>query len=145
MNISAKSRYALRMMIELALRHNSGFTSLGEVAATEAISIKYLEHIATALKNAGLIKVQRGARGGYILAHHPSKITVLSVIKATENEKLLAGIYTENSANSPQERCSEKAVWLALQKSIETTLSSFTLEDLKDRELKSRNSCSYEI
>ena len=74
--LSTKGRYALRAIVDLAdkAQKQKSNVSLKEIAARQNVSIKYLEALFTILKNAGLIKSQRGAKGGYLLAKSPRTI-----------------------------------------------------------------------
>ena len=56
MMVSTKGRYALRLMVDLALHDNGKFIALKDVSARQKISIKYLEQIVTPLNRAGLLK-----------------------------------------------------------------------------------------
>ena len=74
MLISTKGRYAMRFMIDLALRGPEEKVSLREIAEFEGISLKYLEQLVRPLTQAGLIKGMRGKNGGYCLAKPTSEI-----------------------------------------------------------------------
>ena len=70
MKFSTKSRYALRLMAELA-RYAPGTTvSLKEISERQNLSLKYLEQIVTPLARVGLVKSERGSQGGYRLTNH---------------------------------------------------------------------------
>ena len=73
MKISTKGRYALRLMLDLALHDTGEYIPLKEVAARQEISDKYLEQIITQLSRAGFVKSVRGAQGGYRLAESPAQ------------------------------------------------------------------------
>ncbi len=77
MMVSTKGRYALRLMVDLALHDNGKFIALKDVSARQKISIKYLEQIVTPLNRAGLLKSGRGAQGGYRLAKNTQRIIPL--------------------------------------------------------------------
>ena len=77
MRISTKGRYALRIMIDLALNGNGNFISLKSIAERQEISNKYLEQIVSLLNKAGLLEVARGNSGGYRLAKEPRYYIVL--------------------------------------------------------------------
>ena len=63
MKFSTKSRYALRLMAELA-RYAPGTTvSLKEISERQNLSLKYLEQIVTPLARVGLVKSERGSQG----------------------------------------------------------------------------------
>ena len=69
MKFSTKSRYALRLMAELA-RYAPGTTvSLKEISERQNLSLKYLEQIVTPLAKAGLVSSVRGAQGGYLFTY----------------------------------------------------------------------------
>ena len=68
MKISTKGRYALRVMIDLALNSNGNYIALKEIAKRQDITVKYLEQIVALLNKAGLLETARGNAGGYKLA-----------------------------------------------------------------------------
>ena len=84
MLISTKGRYAMRFMIDLALRGPEEKVSLREIAEFEGISLKYLEQLVRPLTQAGLIKGMRGKNGGYCLAKPTSEIKAGDVLRAVE-------------------------------------------------------------
>ena len=65
MKISTKGRYALRVMIDLAINSNANYISLKDIAARQEISNKYLEQIIAMLNKAGYLETARGNSGGY--------------------------------------------------------------------------------
>ena len=81
MMVSTKGRYALRLMVDLALHDNGKFIALKDVSARQKISIKYLEQIVTPLNRAGLLKSGRGAQGGYRLAKNTTDYTVGEILR----------------------------------------------------------------
>ena len=74
MQVSTKGRYALRLMLDLAVHNTGELVKIKDIAAREAISEKYLEQIISSLKKAGYVKSLRGAQGGYMLARDPKLI-----------------------------------------------------------------------
>jgi Rrf2 family protein len=84
MAITQKSKYALRATLELALRHGSGPTSIGEIAKAQAIPARFLEAILAQLKRAGLVESRRGNEGGYVLARSPSRVSVGDVLRVVQ-------------------------------------------------------------
>ena len=71
MKISTKGRYALRLMIDVAIHQNEGYVALRDAAQRQGISVKYLEQIAGMLSKAGMLLSGRGPQGGYRLAKAP--------------------------------------------------------------------------
>lgn len=84
MKISTKGRYALRMLVDLAQQQDEKFVSLADIAERQNISKKYLEQIVPMLSKAGLIRTNRGNRGGYQLNVPADKCTVGDILRATE-------------------------------------------------------------
>ena len=86
MKISTKTRYALRLMLDL--EQNQGdfsWVSLKDVAERQGVSKKYLEQIVAALHKYRLLLTSRGNRGGYRLARDPREITLGQIMRATES------------------------------------------------------------
>ena len=75
MKISTKGRYALRVMIDIAIHSNGRCVSIKEIAGRQEISEKYLEQIFTVLSRSGLLRSTRGAQGGYTLTRDPEDYT----------------------------------------------------------------------
>ena len=81
---SAKGRYGLQFMVELAMQAGHGPLLVDAIAERQALPPKFLRVLLGSLKDDGLIKVQRGPSGGCELAKHPSHITALEVLEALE-------------------------------------------------------------
>ena len=65
MKISTKGRYALRLMLDLAIYDTGDPVRIRDIAARQEISEKYLEQIISILNKAGYVKSVRGPQGGY--------------------------------------------------------------------------------
>ena len=84
MKISAKSRYALHLMLELAMQDEGVNLSVKSVAESRGISEKYLEQIIPVLVRSGLVRSVRGAKGGYRLVKKPEDCTVGLILRTVE-------------------------------------------------------------
>lgn len=84
MQVSQKTRYALRAMFELAKRYNQGPVRISEIADKQAIPPRFLEGILNQLRQAGLLRSVRGARGGYEMAADPAEVSVGDMIRVIE-------------------------------------------------------------
>src|SRR5881409_2943660 len=82
MRISAKGEYAIKAVLDLALRGGDVLVPIQDIAARHAIPQRYLEHVLLALKRAGLLGSKRGASGGYHLMRLPEEISVGDVLRA---------------------------------------------------------------
>ena len=76
MQVSQKTRYALRAVFELAKRYGQGPVRISDIAEKQAIPPRFLEGILNQLRQAGLLRSVRGARGGYELAEQPARLSV---------------------------------------------------------------------
>lgn len=84
--ISSKGRYALRVMLDMAEQHGDGYIRLGDIAARQDISRKYLESIMTALCKSNLVESALGKTGGYKLVRSPEEYKVGEILEAAEGE-----------------------------------------------------------
>lgn len=88
MRISNRTFYGLKLMLRLAVTYKENVLPLNEIAESENISEKFLENIIAAIKSKGLVKVKRGAKGGYLLSKSPSEITMNEIFEALEADIL---------------------------------------------------------
>ncbi|HVL95454.1 MAG TPA: Rrf2 family transcriptional regulator [Solirubrobacteraceae bacterium] len=129
MRISAKSDYALRAAAVLAAA--GGGPVKGEaLAASQEIPQKFLENILSDLRQAGIVRSQRGAEGGYWLARPAEEVTVADVIRAVDGP--LASVRgqrpEEVAYNGPAEPL--QRVWIAVRASVRSVTEHVTLADL---------------
>jgi Rrf2 family protein len=83
MNLSKRSEYALRALIDLGIARELGrpILQVSELAAKEKLPVKFLEQILTQLRSAGYVETRRGKHGGYALAKANSRIKIGAVIR----------------------------------------------------------------
>jgi len=81
LSITTKSPYAIRALAELARSGAAGPVPIGELARRRDIPVQFLEQLFAALRRAGVLKSQRGVKGGYSFAREPSDVTVLEVVE----------------------------------------------------------------
>ena len=84
MKISTKGRYALRIMLDLALSDTGKPVRVKDIARRQEISEKYMEQIISVLNKAGFVRSIRGPQGGYNIARKPSEYTAGIIIRLTE-------------------------------------------------------------
>lgn len=86
MRLTTKGRYAVTAMMDLTLHEVSGPVTLNDIAASQNISLSYLEQLFASLRRAGLVKGLRGPGGGYRLAVPANKISVADIITAVDEK-----------------------------------------------------------
>jgi Rrf2 family protein len=80
LTISTKGPYALQALVELG-RAGDGPVSIGELARRREIPTQFLEQLFAALRRAGVLRSQRGVKGGYSFARRPEDLTVLEIVE----------------------------------------------------------------
>lgn len=140
MKISTKGRYALRLMLDLALNSNGNSVSLKEIAQRQDISDKYLEQIISILNKASYVQSIRGAQGGYRLTHRPEEYTVGMILRLTEGSLAPVACVDENDAScSRMQDCATIMVWHKLNDAIKQVVDNITLADLMNYEIQRGN------
>ena len=81
LSITTKSPYALRALTELARMGAEAPVPIGELARRREIPVQFLEQLFAVLRRAGVLKSQRGVKGGYSFARDPSEIPVLELVE----------------------------------------------------------------
>jgi Rrf2 family protein len=132
MKISTKGRYALRMMLDLAINDTGEYISIKNIASRQDISEKYLEQIITQLNRAGYVRSVRGAQGGYMLAKAPSEYTVGMILRLMEGSLAPVSCAEEESCDRISS-CVTHEVWHKIQKAVDDVVDNITLADLVTR------------
>jgi Rrf2 family protein len=128
-------------MIDLASNGKNGTpVFLSEIARRQSISEKYLEHIFSALHKSGIVKAQRGRRGGYLLSRTPDQITLNDILSVLEGPCNLVDCVSDTNSCSKAATCVTREVWTVLGSKIEEVLNDYTLASLvRMQQLKSLN------
>lgn len=131
MKISTKGRYALRLMLDLALHDTGEPTRIRDIAARQEISEKYLEQIISTLNKAGFVRSIRGPQGGYHLMRKPEQYTVGMILRLTEGSLApVACLEDEVNLCERQDSCVTLRLWQMLDQAISQVVDKVTLADL---------------
>ena len=128
LSITTKSPYALRALAELG-RSGEGPVPIGELARRREIPVQFLEQLFAVLRRAGVLRSQRGVKGGYAFAREPGEVTVLEVVELLDG-RLGAdaeGIFAEAAA------------------AARTVLAKSTIADVVERENRDAGASMYYI
>jgi len=139
MQLSTRGRYAVMAMVDLASRQSVGCecgpVCLAEIAASQRLSLSYLEQLFARLRRSGLVASSRGPGGGYRLARDSDRISVAAIIAAVD-EPIRATRCDETSGpclalpGQLTERCQTHDLWAELGRQISLFLGGVTLADV---------------
>ena len=129
LSITTKSPYALKALTELGRQGGEAPVPIGELAKRRGIPVQFLEQLFAVLRRAGLLKSQRGVKGGYSFAKDPSEITVLDIVELLDGPLGggAEGIFAEAAASARE------------------VLSKTTVADIVEREQREAGVAMYYI
>ncbi|AFY46371.1 rrf2 family protein, putative transcriptional regulator [Nostoc sp. PCC 7524] len=132
MELSCKSEYAILALLEMATHYESGEPmQIRQIAAQQNIPDRYLEQLLATLRRGGILKSQRGSKGGYLLAREPRKITLLEILECLEGLDVSTG---ESNTNSKTIDSSViKEIWQEACQAANSVLQNYTLQDLCEK------------
>lgn len=134
MQLSTKARYAVRALVELALRYGQEPVKLKDIAAAQDISLKYLEQVMFPLRVSGYVKTHKGSRGGYVLAKPPEDINLYDVIRTVEGSLSLVECVDNPESCDRVDQCITRRVWVGLKEAIYDELSNISLSELAKKQ-----------
>jgi Rrf2 family iron-sulfur cluster assembly transcriptional regulator len=132
MKLSAKGRYAVMAMCDLAGQSGGKPIALADIAERQEISLSYLEQLFAKLRRAGLVRSVRGPGGGYLLAHGADDTKIADIVLAVD-EPIQTTRCTPGQpfgCRSNQQRCLTHDLWEALGNQIYLFLASVSLGDV---------------
>ncbi len=129
LSITTKSPYALQALAELGRLGGAGPVPIGELAKRREIPVQFLEQLFAVLRRAGILRSQRGVKGGYSFAREPSEITVLELVE------LLDGTFGAGS----------EGVFADAAAAARSVLEQTTVADVIEREARDAGSAMYYI
>ncbi len=128
-SITTKSPYALKALTELGRAGDSGPVPIGELARRRDVPVQFLEQLFATLRRAGILRSQRGVKGGYSFARDPATITVLEIVELLDGPvgRDAEGVFAEAAA------------------AARSTLESTTIADVVEREAREAGVAMYYI
>ena len=128
-SITTKSPYALQALVELGRSGGSGPVPIGELARRRDIPVQFLEQLFAVLRRAGVLRSQRGVKGGYSFAREPAEITVLELVE------LLDGPVGADA----------KGIFAEAASAARDVLAKTTVADVMERERRDAGAAMYYI
>jgi Rrf2 family cysteine metabolism transcriptional repressor len=130
--ISKRTDYATRAVLALTLAGDERPVSVEELARRTAVPASVLEQVMPALRTAGIVRSERGARGGYRLNRDPSEITLERVVRLFQGQLAPIGCATRHHPDPCPMTvdCSLRFVWEEVRDATIRALSETTFADL---------------
>lgn len=137
MKISTKGRYAVRLMLDLALHNTGEAVSIKDISKRQEVSDKYLEQIISVLNKAGYVRSIRGAQGGYMLKKDPKEYTVGMILRLTEGSLAPVDCVEDDETTCPRaQSCVTYVIWKRLNDAINGVVDNITLADLVELQMQ---------
>ncbi len=135
MKLSARGRYAVMALADLASIKEQGPVTLAEIAERQDISISYLEQLFAKLRRCGVVKGVRGPGGGYRLTRPANETSIADIILAVDEQinTVACDRNSEIGCTGRTGRCLAHDLWDELGRHIYLFLNSVTLEDVLQR------------
>lgn len=133
MKLSAKTRYAARVLLDLARHDKAVPVPATRLSQHTGVSVQFIEQILKPLKQAGFTTSTRGAGGGHCLAKRPTEITLADVVCLMEGgiQLTLCGSEDKTICDS-RDFCVTRTAWVKVSECLTRELSNITLQDLLD-------------
>ena len=130
MKLSAKSRYASRILLDLAL-HNEGVPHrVNDISERTGITVPFIEQIIKPLKHAGMVASKRGAAGGHQLSRPADEITLGDIVRIMEGSVELSACLSDPGLCDRTEDCLTRAAWQRATDAMLRELDTITLAEL---------------
>lgn len=133
MKLSTRSRYGLRMLLDMAEHCHEGPVQIGSIAKRQEISVKYLEQLIIPLKKAHYINSVRGPKGGHLLTRPADQITVGEVVELLEGGIDLCDCVSHPDCCDRNEDCRTRSVWKEATEAMYQNLNTITLSEMIER------------
>lgn len=136
MRLTAKGRYAVTAMLDLAVHGEEGPISLADISRRQGISLSYLEQLFAKLRRRNLVNSVRGPGGGYTLQRKPKEIFVAEIVDSVDEN--VDATRCSGQANCHHgEMCLSHQLWAELSDEIHHFLSGINLASIiEKREVK---------
>ena len=134
MKISARTRYGLRILIDIAQHEaDDAPRSIKAISGSQSITSAFISRLAVPLKRAGLIRALRGIGGGLRLAKSPEDITLLEIMETLDGPVSILKCLAKPKSCKRFRGCPARTVWSDLNITIRDAFASTTLSKVMSR------------
>jgi Rrf2 family protein len=148
--LTKKGKYGLKAMVHLAGLEPGELAQVADIAETNSISKKFLDHILTALRNAGLVYSKKGKGGGYALARPAHEIRVGAIVRALDGPLApipCASVTAFRLCEDCEDlkSCSVRLIMVEARNAIASVLDHTTLAEMRARSSADNRMLMYHI
>jgi Rrf2 family protein len=131
MKLTARTRYAIRILLDLARHSGAGPLPATRLSRHTGVSVQFIEPILKALKAAGFTTSARGAGGGHLLARPAAEISLGEVLRIMEGGINLTLCQSEDAADcANMDFCPTRSAWLRVEKTMQEEMDAISVKDL---------------
>ena len=141
MNFTSKSRYALKIVMDLAHHQHLPHVPRQEIAKRQGIPTDYLDQIMIRLRKGGLVESVRGRGGGYRLKRGADDIAVWDVFRVAEGNLDPVQCLSEPLACDFDTACISKSAWELIAAKMRAPLEGMYLSELVGADLARHKFC----
>ena len=141
MNLTSRSRYALKIMLDLARYQQDLLVKRQDIVRRQGIPAKYLDQILVRLRRDGLVDSIRGRSGGYRIARDPSKINIWQIFRAVEDGIYPVECVDEHQGCQYQDGCVSNEPWQVIFQSMKFVLERMNLSEFEARFARENKMC----
>ncbi len=123
-------------LAELARRAEPAPVPILEIAEGCHIPLHVLEQLFSSLRRSGILKSQRGVKGGYSFLRNPREVTVLDVVECVDGPLRPSG---EAPADATQ------GLWNEAQNRLADVLGEVTIAEMVEREARHAGALMFHI
>ena len=133
MHIPIQVDYGVRALVDLAEHSSEGSVRASEIAGRKSIPEPYLARVLLALQRGGVVKSQRGPRGGHSLAKDPAEISMGMVMDYLGGTQTLVNCLEHADLCDQARSCSQRDIWREVEEAVQRILDSTSIADLVSR------------
>lgn len=132
MKISTRSRYGLRLLVDLAEHSGKDPVKLKDISQRQGISLNYLRQLIMPLESNNIVRSVRGNRGGYLLGKKPEEINLLDIMNLLEGPIDLVECVHNKNLCPKSNSCPTRKIWVDISEKMEQSLAQKSLKDLME-------------
>jgi Rrf2 family protein len=133
--ITRRADYATRAVLALALAPADRPHKIHEIATATSTPVSVLEQLMPQLRGAGIVRSERGPRGGYRLNHSADELTLGRVVRVVQGPlaPISCATRSEPEACPMEVGCALQETWAEVRDATIAILDRTTFADLATR------------